>query len=102
MPLDRSNSPTYEISQGKTQLLVRNANLEDLLKDVLIELKLLNTILQETYDTPVNIVPAKGGYSFNITGILLNSSIGKFINGKTSDDDVLVTILGYYVKENGE
>ncbi len=32
-----------------------------------------------------------------VTGILLEAGDGLFINGKTSDDDVLVTILGFYI-----
>jgi len=103
----------------------------------------------EVDDTPVEIVPAKGGEIFCITGILLtgNKGIstntdatvsiytstdsasstavttilttlvaqsssrdillgtnflaaeeGHFINGQTSDDNVVVTVMGFYVK----
>lgn len=34
----------------------------------------------------------------DITGILVEAEEGKWINGETTDDDVIVTILGYYLK----
>jgi len=103
----------------------------------------------EVDDTPVNIVPAKGGHIFCVTGfvltgnknisatvdavvniysatsatsatavttlltipvgrsaqsvitpVLVEAEEGLFINGKTTDDDVLVTLLGFYLDVN--
>lgn len=34
----------------------------------------------------------------DITGILVEAEEGKWINGETTDDDVFVTVLGYYLK----
>lgn len=34
----------------------------------------------------------------DITGILVEAADGKWINGETTDDDVFVTVLGYYLK----
>lgn len=34
----------------------------------------------------------------DVTPILVESEEGKWINGETTDDDVIVTILGYYIK----
>lgn len=36
-----------------------------------------------------------------IAPVFIEAEEGKFINGKTSDDDVFVTILGYYYEING-
>jgi len=37
--------------------------------------------------------------SRDITGMNLLVSKGKFVNGKTDDDDVFCTIMGYYIPE---
>jgi len=34
----------------------------------------------------------------DITPVLVEAEKGKWINGETTDDDVIVTILGYYLK----
>ena len=46
------------------------------------------------------LVPVARSSSRDITGILAETPEGKWINGVTSDDDVFVTILGYYVRED--
>ena len=43
------------------------------------------------------MVEATKNDSFIVTPINIRTNAGKFINGKTSDDDVLVTLSGYYV-----
>ncbi len=42
-------------------------------------------------------VPVSRSGNITLTGILLESEVGHVIMGKTSDDDVLVTLLGFYV-----
>ena len=44
------------------------------------------------------IMPVARSSSRDITGILVETETGKWVNGVTSDDDVFVTILGYYLK----
>jgi hypothetical protein len=34
----------------------------------------------------------------DITGILLETGVGQWINGETTDDDVFVTVLGHYLE----
>ena len=36
-----------------------------------------------------------------LTGLNIRTTEGKFLNGKTADDNVLATIAGYYVKNGG-
>lgn len=36
-----------------------------------------------------------------VTGLNIRTTEGKFLNGKTADDDVLATVAGYYVKNGG-
>ena len=36
-----------------------------------------------------------------LTGLNIRTSEGKFLNGKTEDDDILATVAGYYVKNGG-
>ena len=38
----------------------------------------------------------------SITPLNIRVTAGKFVNGKTGDDDVLVTISGYYVKDGAD
>jgi hypothetical protein len=38
----------------------------------------------------------------DITPILVESIEGKWINGETTDDDIIVTILGYYIRTNDD
>jgi len=52
-------------------------------------------------DVPLISVPVAQSSSRDITGILLETTIGKWINAVTSDDDVFVTVLGYYIKVEG-
>ena len=48
--------------------------------------------------TTILDIPVAQSSQTVITSILLEVPIGHFIMGKTSDDDVLVTILGFYVE----
>ena len=34
-----------------------------------------------------------------LTGLNIRTTAGKFLNGKTADDDVLATVAGYYVQD---
>lgn len=49
--------------------------------------------------TTLFAVPLQRNDTRDITGILVEAEEGKWINGETTDDDVFVTILGYYIKE---
>jgi len=44
------------------------------------------------------IVPVARSSSRDILSILLDTPEGKWINGVTTDDNVFITILGYYIK----
>ena len=44
------------------------------------------------------VIPVGKSAQTVITGIVLEVDGGRFIMAKTSDDDVLVTVLGYYVE----
>lgn len=44
-------------------------------------------------------VPVAKNTRRDLNPILLTTDIGEYINGETSDDDVIVTILGFYLKE---
>jgi hypothetical protein len=48
--------------------------------------------------TTLFTVPLQRNDTRDITGILVESEEGKWINGETTDDDVFVTVLGYYLK----
>lgn len=48
-------------------------------------------------DKDILIVPVARSTSVILTGIFLGVREGKYINAVTTDDDVLVTILGFYV-----
>lgn len=52
-------------------------------------------------DRALITVPVAQSSSRDITGILLETTEGKWINAVTSDDDVFVTALGYYIKVEG-
>jgi len=51
-----------------------------------------------TVRTEVLTIPVGKSSQIVINPILVEIEEGKWINGTTSDDDVFVTILGYYVK----
>jgi hypothetical protein len=46
------------------------------------------------------VIPVAQSSSRDTTGILVEAAEGKWINAVTSDDDVFVTALGYYLKVN--
>lgn len=48
--------------------------------------------------TTLFTIPLQRNDTRDITGILVEAEEGKWINGNTDDDDIFVTILGYYVK----
>jgi hypothetical protein len=48
--------------------------------------------------TSLFTLPVARSGSIILTPILVETAEGEFINGETSDDDVLVTLLGYYIK----
>lgn len=48
--------------------------------------------------TTLFTIPLGRNDTRDITGILVEASEGKWINGETSDDDIFVTVLGYYLK----
>ncbi len=48
--------------------------------------------------TTLFIIPVVRDDKRDITGILAEAEVGKWINAETTDDDVFVTILGYYIK----
>ena len=50
-------------------------------------------------DRTLFAIPIGRNDTRDITGILIESASGKWINGETTDDDVFVTILGFYLKE---
>ena len=63
------------------------------------------TVVIYEADSPTDTVPDKTilnvemlkNTSRDITGLNLLITSGKFINGKTDDDDVFATIMGYYI-----
>lgn len=52
-------------------------------------------------DRALITVPVAQSSSRDITGILLETDPGKWINAVTSDDDVFITAMGYYLKVEG-
>lgn len=52
------------------------------------------TAISET----ILLIPVAQSSQTLLTGIHIEVGEGRFIMGKTSDDDVFVTILGYYIK----
>jgi hypothetical protein len=50
--------------------------------------------------TTILSIPLQRNDTRDITGILVEAEEGKWINAETTDDDVFVTILGYYVEVN--
>ena len=58
------------------------------------------TAVNETSATAVSTLitlPVARSSQTILTAILVESGEGEYINGKTSDDDVFVTILGFYL-----
>jgi len=63
-----------------------------------------STLFYET-DSDNSTTPSKILYQFDIAkntskvlvGLLTITTIGTYLNGKTDDDDVLATVMGYYV-----
>jgi hypothetical protein len=51
-----------------------------------------------TAEVNILTIPVARSTSINLPGLFLGCGEAVWINGKTSDDDVLVTIFGYYVK----
>jgi hypothetical protein len=45
------------------------------------------------------IVPLGRNDTRDITGILLETDVGQYVNAETTDDDIFITVLGYYIKE---
>jgi hypothetical protein len=43
-------------------------------------------------------VPLGRNDTRDITGILLETDVGQYINAETTDDDIFITVLGYYIK----
>ncbi len=65
--------------------------------DALVDIYTSTDSASATAVTTILSIPIARSSQTVITGVLLETEAGHFINGKTSDDDVLVTILGFYV-----
>lgn len=50
-----------------------------------------------TSERDILIIPVARSASVTVTGIILSGGLARYINGKTTDDDVLVTLFGFYV-----
>ena len=77
-------------------ILTGNKNISTTV-DAVVDIYTSQTTASATIATSLLSIPIGRSAQTVITGILIETEAGYFINGKTSDDDVLVTILGYYV-----
>jgi hypothetical protein len=67
-----------------------SANIDIYEADAVDEATIVKSIL--------NIELLKNGYR-DITGLNILATEGAYINGKTDDDDVFVTMMGYYINK---
>lgn len=66
--------------------------------DAVVDIYEANSPTSATVITTLLTIPVARSSQTVLTSILLETSEGSYINGKTSDDDVLVTILGFYIE----
>ena len=65
--------------------------------DAIVDIYTSTDSASSTIVTSLISIPVSRSGSIVLNGILVEAEAGHFINGRTSDDDVLVTILGFYV-----
>lgn len=101
--LDIANTPVNVVpgKGGKifcvTAIILTGNKGIDVNTDAVVDIYTADDPLSATAITTILNIPVQRSGQTIMTGILLESGLGNFINGKTSDDDVLVTILGFYV-----
>lgn len=78
-------------------ILTGNKNISGTV-DAVVELFEATADDQTVSQNDILVIPVGKSAQTVITGLVLEVDEGRFIMAKTSDDDVLVTILGYYVE----